>query len=149
MSQFHITSLVRHHLSQHPYLCRVPPPKLRDAVIDAGGPVRQHHAEGAVPVATVGGVAAPAHRDVLLIVAHTLEAAHVVEAAGGRLVWVPQVSQLKWRVSKIVLPSRCNVNLHPFYRHKAVCVPRKCMGEYFIIFIRCKGEYYLQFSTSL
>ena len=23
------------------------------------------------------------------------------------------------------------------------------MGEYFIIFIRCKGEYYLQFSTSL
>ena len=50
--------------------------------------------EGAVSVSPVSGVSAPADGNVLLIIVHTLEAAHVVHTSLRGGVRVPQVPQL-------------------------------------------------------
>ena len=50
--------------------------------------------EGTVSVSPVSGVSAPANGNVLLIIVHTLEAAHVVHTSLRGGVRVPQVAQL-------------------------------------------------------
>ena len=67
--------------------------------------------EGTVSVSPVSGVSAPADGDVLLIIVHTLEAAHVVHTTLRGGVRVPQVPELDsgWGASSAVPSLVCRL----------------------------------------
>ena len=87
------------YLTHHPNVWSITAAVVRDSMTNAGGAISQDHTnvsklegrrkgqwssmlpEGAISMVPVSGVSAPANGNVLLIIVHTLEAAHIVHTS--------------------------------------------------------------------
>ena len=84
------------YLTHHPNMWSIPATVVWNAVTNTGGAISKDHAkvsklegrskgqwssmlpEGAISMVPISGVSAPANGNVLLIIVHTLEAAHII-----------------------------------------------------------------------